>query len=110
MRFLRFLFYFFLSLILHWEWSIPAWILLICHFAFGISIWWFVGAFVLYVVFVRLYVHFIGGMIRLGNSDEAPKENKNPYSHGYYKNRFKKNDLDDLQITSSGSDTDRKEK
>ena len=106
MRFLRFLFYFLLSLILHWEWSIPAWILLICHFVFGISIWWFVGAFVLYVVFVRLYVHFIGGMIRLGNADEAPKDNKNPYSHGYYKNSSKK---EDLQTISSGSDTDRKD-
>ena len=80
MKFLRYVLFFLLSLALHWQWSIPAWILLVCHFVFGISIWWFVGAFLLFVIGVRLYVRFMGTMIRLGNEDEAPKENKNPYS------------------------------
>ena len=88
MKFLRSVLFFFLNLLFHWRWSIPAWILLICHFAFGISIWWFVGAIILFVVCVELYALLIGGMIRLGNADEAPKQNKNPYSNGSSSNRL----------------------
>lgn len=37
-----------LNMVLNLAWTIPAWILLACHFIFGISIWWFVGALALW--------------------------------------------------------------
>lgn len=79
---------FLLSLLFHWYWSIPAIILLICHFVFGISIWWFVAAFLLFVIIVRLYVRFISALIRAGNDKEPVTKNKNPYS---VKNRERSN-------------------
>ena len=81
-RFLRYVLSFVLSLLLRWYWSVPAWILLVLHFTAGISLWWFVGAFALYVTGVRVYVHIISWLVRMGNSDEPEKKNKNPYSKG----------------------------
>ena len=73
---------FILSLLFHWYWSVPAWILLALHFTSGISIWWFIGALALYVIGVRLFVHVVGWLIRAGNSEEPETKNKNPYSAG----------------------------
>ena len=72
---------FVLSLLFHWYWCIPAIILLILHFVLGISIWWAVGAFVLFVVGVRIFVHVLGWLVYMGNQDERPSKNKNPYSN-----------------------------
>lgn len=79
-RFWQYALNFILSLVFHWYWCIPAIILLICHFVFGISVWWSVGAFVLYVIGVRIFVHAVGWLVRAGNEDEKPQKNKNPYS------------------------------
>ena len=91
-RFLRYVINVLLSLILRWYWSIPAWILLVLHFTAGISIWWFVGALALYVIAVRVYVHVISWLVRMGNSDEPEKKNVNPYSSGSKEER-KENDI-----------------
>ena len=80
-KFFQYVLNFILSLIFHWYWSIPAWILLILHFAFGISVWWSVGAFILYVIGVRIFVHAVGWLVYMGNQDEKPAKNKNPYSN-----------------------------
>ena len=81
-RFGRCVLNFVLSLLFHWYWCIPAVILLVLHFIFGISIWWSVGAFALYVIGVRIYVRVIGWLIRMGNRDEPENKNVNPYSVG----------------------------
>lgn len=39
-----FVFCLLLNMVLNLHWTIPAWILLACHFVLGISLWWFVGA------------------------------------------------------------------
>ena len=45
---------FLLNIILNLGWTIPAWVLLICHFVFKISLWWFVGALAIWFVAVLL--------------------------------------------------------
>lgn len=81
-RFGEYVLNFFLSLVFHWYWSIPAWILLILHFVFRISIWWFIGAFALYVIGVRIFVHVVSWLVRMGNREEKRTKNINPYSMG----------------------------
>lgn len=79
-RFFEYIFNVFLSLVFHWYWSIPAWILLILHFTLGISIWWFVGALLLWIIGVRVFVHVVGWLTHMGNQPEKENKNKNPYS------------------------------
>ena len=80
-RFLQYLGSLFLSLLFHWYWSIPAWILLILHFTVGISVWWFVGALLLWIIGVRIFVRVIGWLTYMGNKPEAENKNVNPYSN-----------------------------
>ena len=70
-----------LSLLFNWYWSIPAWVLLILHFTLGISIWWFVGALLLWIVGVRVFVRVIGWLTYMGNKPEEENKNINPYSN-----------------------------
>lgn len=74
-----------INLIFDLEWTIPAWILLAIHFIFGISIWWFVGALVIWVIGVAIKTAVFSWLIRTGNTPDTPKENKNPYSSKGYK-------------------------
>ena len=83
MRFLNYVISFLLSLLFHWYLCIPAVILLIFHFVFGISIWWAVGAFILYVVGVRVYMHILGRLVHMGNIKQNENRNVNPHSTGY---------------------------
>ena len=69
-----------LSLIFNLEWTVPAWILLALHFWKGISLLWFIGAIILWVLFVMLKMFVFGSLARAGNYKDKPKENKNPYS------------------------------
>ena len=68
------------NLLLNLEWSIPAWILLALHFWLDISIWWFMGGLVLWVLRVLLGMWFIRWAADCGSEKDPPKENKNPYS------------------------------
>jgi hypothetical protein len=74
-----------INLVLNLEWSIPAWILLLLHFIFDISILWFVGAIALWVVGVGVKTAVFSWLIREGNRPDPPKENKNPYSSSGYR-------------------------
>lgn len=74
-----------INLIFDLEWTIPAWILLVLHFVFDISILWFIGAIALWVVGVGVKTAVFSWLIREGNRPELPKENKNPYSSTEYK-------------------------
>lgn len=74
-----------INLIFDLEWTIPAWILLVLHFIFDISILWFIGAITLWVVGVGVKTAVFSWLIREGNRPDPPKENKNPYSSTEYK-------------------------
>ena len=75
------LFFFFLRLD-SMLFSLPIWLLLILHFTSGLSLKWF---------FLAVGIFFLVGLIRYlviifarwgANQEDAPKENKNPYSNG----------------------------
>lgn len=74
-----------INLIFDLEWTIPAWILLVLHFVFDISILWFIGAIALWVVGVGVKTAVFSWLIREGNRPDPSKENKNPYSSTEYK-------------------------
>ena len=74
-----------INMLINWEWSIPAWILLALHFIFGLNILWF---------FIALGLFFAGLLLWMAifswasgcRTSTPPKENKNPYSVGAKKN------------------------
>jgi hypothetical protein len=70
---------FLLNLFLSFRWSIPGWILLALHFIFGISVWWSVAAFAVWILLIVLGMTVIGLASKCSVPD-PPKENKNPYS------------------------------
>lgn len=74
-----------INIVLNIEWSIPAWILLACHFIFDISIWWFVAALALWLIIMIGWMHFIGWAASCSNETSEARPNKNPYSSGKYK-------------------------
>ena len=70
-----------ISLVLNLLWSIPAWVLLILHFAIGLSIVWFwvaLGIWALLIVVSSLLIRFAH---KYSNMPELERENLNPYSH-----------------------------
>jgi len=69
-----------ISLLFNLEWTVPAWIFLALHLWKGISLWWFVGSIILWVIFVTVRILVFGSLTRAGNYKDPPKENKNPYS------------------------------
>ena len=69
-----------INLLLNLEWSIPAWVLLALHFWLKISIWWFVGGLVLWILVNLVGMWLMGWAAGCGNHKDPPKENKNPYS------------------------------
>ena len=71
---------FLISLVFNLEWTVPAWIFLGLHFWKGLSLWWFVGSMILWVIFVTVRILVFGSLTRAGNYKDPPKENKNPYS------------------------------
>ena len=75
------------SLILHFSWSIPAWILLILHFAASLPIYWFwiaLGAWLLVVLLRSCVIAFAS---RRSAAPKPVRENKNPYSVGQKQKR-----------------------
>ena len=81
---------FFLSLLinmfLHFEGSVPTWILLVLHFVIGLSIQWFWSALGVWFGGLMLWMLIVGRFCswasRCGSTADRPKENKNPYSVG----------------------------
>ena len=78
------------NILINIEWSLPAWILLILHFVIGLSIWWFVAALALWIVFILLWMLVIGAAAKCGSEPAPYRENKNPYSAGKYGSNAKK--------------------
>lgn len=69
-----------LNLIINIEWIIPAIVCLILHFAVDLSIWWFIGALIFWVLVVLVSTSVIEYAARCSSEKYPPKENKNPYS------------------------------
>lgn len=62
-------------------WSIPAWVLLILHFAIDLAIVWFwvaLGVWVLLVIVSSLFIRFANKCSQIRDPE---KKNINPYSH-----------------------------
>jgi len=76
----HFLFVLLINMILSFEWTIPAWILLVCHFVADWSIWWFWLALGLWICGILLWMGTMSWAVRCGSTPDQPKENKNPYS------------------------------
>ena len=68
------------NMILNLEWTIPAWLLLVCHFFFAWSIRWFWIALGVWLLNILLWMDIMGWAARCGREKDLPKENKNPYS------------------------------
>ncbi|MEA5059657.1 MAG: hypothetical protein VB049_06435 [Candidatus Pelethousia sp.] len=67
-----------LNLLLHFTWSIPAWILLGLHFWLGLSIWWFSAALALWVFMTFLLMGAIGLAAGCESPAEKRRTNKMP--------------------------------
>lgn len=72
----------FINMLLNIVGLIPAIVLFILHFWLKLSIWWAVGAFVAWIIYLILWMAIIGWASRCGNARDVSKENKNPYSVG----------------------------
>ena len=70
----------FINLLLNLEWSIPAWILLALHFWIELSIWWFIGGLIFWVLSILSGMWIMGWAADCSSEKDPPKENKNPYS------------------------------
>ena len=55
-------------------------VLIIVKFVLDISIWWFVGGLVFWLLRILLGMWIMGWAASCGNEKDPPKENKNPYS------------------------------
>ncbi|MBQ7299614.1 MAG: hypothetical protein IJW77_07220 [Clostridia bacterium] len=75
-----------INLLLHLEWSIPAWILLILHFLIGLSVLWFWAALAAWICGILLWSYLVGRLYgwanRCADTPDPPKKNVNPYSVG----------------------------
>ncbi len=83
------------NMLLNLEWTIPAWILLACHFIFGWSILWFWLALGLWFINIIFWMDIMGWAARCGSEPDKPKENKNPYSVGANKQDGISNNLNE---------------
>ncbi len=77
----RFLLYFLLALVFHWEGLIPAVLLLILHFWPGIPIYWCFIALGLWLLFVFIRMLFFRFAISSSQEPTPFRENRNPYSY-----------------------------
>lgn len=68
------------NLLFNLEWTIPAWLLLALHVWCGVSMWWFVGAILLWAVILLLITLLMSYIGSCASSVDRPKKNKNPYS------------------------------
>lgn len=70
----------FINLLLNIEGAVIGVVLLLLHFWIGISVWWSVGAFVVWILYIILFMYFMGWAADCSNTKDPVKENKNPYS------------------------------
>ena len=71
----------FINILMNIEGLLPTVILL------KISVWWSVGAFIAWILYLIMWMAFIGWAGKRGSARDLPKENKNPYSVGSMENK-----------------------
>ena len=71
---------FLINLLLNLEWAIPGILLLVLHFWLGLSVWFSIIAFALWVIVMIIWMLIMGWATKCGDTPDPPKENKNPYS------------------------------
>lgn len=74
-----------INLLLNLEWAVPGIILLCLHFWIGLSVWFSIIAFALWVIVMIIWMLIMGWARKCGDTPDPPKENKNPYSVGQSK-------------------------
>ena len=67
------------NLLLNFEWSLPAWLLLVLHFVLELSLLWFWLALALWFLLILGTTGLISWAAG-GAPADPPHENKNPYS------------------------------
>lgn len=72
------------NLALNFEWSVPAWILLVLHFKLGVPMWCFWTALILWLAVILAHSLFLHWVYNQPDAPSPPKENKNPYSQTGY--------------------------
>ena len=68
------------NMLINLEGIIPALVLLVLRFWLGISIGWFFLALSLWILYIVLWMVFVGWASEAAGTPDRPKENKNPYS------------------------------
>lgn len=71
-----------INMMINLEGAIPAVVLLILHFVFDISIWWFVGALGAWIVYLLIWMSIFRWAHTSSTEPQKVIENKNPYSVG----------------------------
>lgn len=74
-----------LNMFLNIEGLIISGILIALHFIFGISIWWGIGVFVAWIIYLISWMLIMGWAADCSNEPPKKTVNKNPYSAGPYK-------------------------
>ena len=77
----------FINMLMNIGGLLPAAILLALHFWLKISVWWSVGAFIAWILYLIMWMAFIGWAGKCGTERDLPKKNKNPYSVGSMENK-----------------------
>ncbi|MBQ1977822.1 MAG: hypothetical protein II225_03655 [Ruminococcus sp.] len=81
----NFLLCFLFNIFLNIELALPGIVLLALHFWAGLSVWYSVAAFALWIVTTLFWMKVIVWARKCGDTPDKPKENKNPYSSGQNK-------------------------
>lgn len=68
------------NMLLNLEGLVPAAVLFALHLILKWSVWWSAMAAALWIMWLILWMHFLGFAGRCGSTSDLPKENKNPYS------------------------------
>ena len=72
----------FINMLMNIGGLLPVLILSVLHFGLKISVWWPVGAFIAWIIYLIMWMAFVGWAGRCGSARDLPKKNKNPYSVG----------------------------
>ena len=76
-----------INILMNIEGLLPTVILLVLHFWLKISIWWSVGVFIAWILYLIIWMAFIGWAGKCGSGRDLAKGNKKPYSVGNAKNK-----------------------
>lgn len=104
----EFLFALFLNLLMNIAGTIPAIVLLICHFLFGLPLWIAVSAFLLWIICILIRMAAIRWASSCSNMPEPKCENKNPYSVGYPKKPIRTEKQNASKGETSGGSMERR--